>query len=602
MTFRNVPDYERPDDGNRDNMYEVEVRPYDGRYYGSHDVTVIVEDVSEITGSTTLNPPENFEGVLAAYTAAGRGDLTVAPSWRLTGTDRGDFNISETGELTFRSTPDHERPDDSNRDNEYLFTVQASDGRYYGTLDVTVTVDPVNEPPTITTTSSSATTLRQNENQFSRLYTYRATDPEGETITWSVDGTDGHFFAIDESGQFSFKEDNAPNFEIPGDSGADNIYNVEIQARDAAFNTATLLATVTVREVNEGPEVTSGQATFTINENQDLPNAVYQGFDPEGGTVTRWTVGGRDGGDFTITQEGLLTFRSLPNYERPADSNRDNVYELEVRPYDGRYYGSFAVTVTVNDVNEPPTITTSSRSAMAMRHPENRTSRLYTYRATDPEGLDTVTWSLGGADEGFFTINERGEFSFSDSTPPDFETRATAGQDENYVVYNVTVQASDGTYTSTLDVTVTVTDVNEGPEISQLGSAPGSVPENQDQETVLARYAGTDPEGGTVSRWRTSGRDGGDFVMNEQGELRFRNIPDYEGPTDSNRDNTYEFTVQASDGRNYGSFEETVTVLPVNEPPTITTSSSSATAMRHPETGLPGCTPTGPRTRRDWTR
>ena len=105
--------------------------------------------------------------------------MNVTPGWRLTGTDRGDFVINELGELIFRSIPDHERPADSNRDNEYVFTLQASDGRYHGTIDVTVNVTPVNEAPTITTTSSSATGLRQSENQTSRLYTYRATDPEG---------------------------------------------------------------------------------------------------------------------------------------------------------------------------------------------------------------------------------------------------------------------------------------------------------------------------------------------------------------------------------------------------------------------------------------
>ena len=576
MTFRNVPDYERPDDGDRDNMYEVEVRPYDGRYYGSHDVTVIVEDVSEITGPATLNRSENFEGVLATYTAAGRGDLTVAPSWRLTGTDRGDFNISETGELTFRSTPDHERPDDSNRDNEYLFTVQASNGRYYGTLDVTVTVDPVNEPPTITTTRSSATTLRQNENQFSRLYTYRATEPEGETITWSVGGTDGRFFAIDESGQFSFKEVNAPNFEIPGDSGADNIYNVEIQARDSAFNTATLLVTVTVREVNEGPEVTSGQATFTINENQDLPNAVYQGFDPEGGTVTRWTVGGRDGGDFTITQDGVLTFRNLPDYEGPADGNRDNVYELEVRPYDGRYYGSFDVTVTVNDVNEPPTITTTSSSATTLRQNENQTIRLYTYRATDPEGA-TIRWSVVGADGSHFTINQRGEFSFKKTDPPDFESRADTGRDN---VFEVSVQVSDGTHADSLAVAVTLTDVNEGPEVTSGGNR-FTVPENQDW--AGASFTASDPEGEAISRWNLGGRDGGDFNITENGVMTFRRPPDYERPVDSDRNNIYEVEIRPYDGRYYGSHHVTVTVTPVNEAPTITTTSTSATALRQPE-------------------
>ena len=323
LTFRTTPDHERPDDSNRDNVYEVEVRPYDGRYYGSHEVMVMVEDVNEITGTTTLNRSENFEGVLATYSATGQGDLTAVPTWRLRGTDSGDFTISEQGEFTFRSTPDHERPADSNRNNVYNFVVQASDGRYYGTLDVTVTVTPVNEPPTITTTSSSATALQQNENQTSRLYTYSATDPERSTVTWSVGGVDGRFFAIDERGQFSFSESSPPDFERPGDSGRDNVYNVTIEVRDDGLNTSSLPVTVTVREVNEGPEVTDGQSAFTISENQDLPNAVYSGFDPEGGTVTRWTVGGRDGGDFKISQEGTLTFRNTPDYERPADSNRD---------------------------------------------------------------------------------------------------------------------------------------------------------------------------------------------------------------------------------------------------------------------------------------
>ena len=566
MTFRTTPDYERPADSNRDNVYEVEVRPYDGRYYGSHQVMVMVEDVNEITGPASVNRSENFEGVLATYSATGRGDLTVVPVWRLSGTDRGDFTITEDGELTFRSIPDHERPADSNRDNVYSFAVQASDDRYYGTLDVTVTVTPVNEAPTITTTSSSATGLRQNENQTSRLYTYQARDPEGSDISWSVGGTDGRFFAIDERGQFSFKETNPPNFELPSDLGGDNVYDVLVQAEDDGFNTASLPVTVTVREVNEGPEVTGGQSIFTISENQDLPNAFYTGIDPEGGTVSRWTVGGRDGGDFNISQDGRLTFRSSPDYERPADANRDNVYELEVRPYDGRYYGSFAVTVTVNDVNEPPEIRRGSRDSFTQN--ENRTSRLYTYNARDPEGA-TVSWSVGGTDGSFFTINERGEFHFSETSPPDFEARAALGQEN---VYTVTVQASDGTHTAYLPVTVTVTDVNEGPEV--MGPAQFSIAENQGLPNAV--YEARDPEGANVALWSVAGRDGGDFFITQGGTLAFRYPPDYEGPADSNRDNVYELEVRPYDGRYYGSYAVTVTVTDVNEPPEIRRGSTTS--------------------------
>ena len=61
------------------------------------------------------------------------------------------------------------------------------------------------------------------------------------------------------------------------------------------------------------------------------------------------------------------------------------------------------MTVTVANVNEPPIITTTSRTAFSQ--PENRTSTLYTFRATDPEG-GTVTWLAAGPDGGLFTIDE----------------------------------------------------------------------------------------------------------------------------------------------------------------------------------------------------
>ena len=591
LAFSTPPDFEAPSDLDSQNDYELTVVATDEDSHADRlSFTITVTDVNEgpeITriGSAPGSVPETYDPmqVLARYTATDPEDTSaVITRWSASGTDGGDFVMNEQGELRFRNQPDYERPADSNRDNIYVFAVRASDGRYYGSFDVTVTVNNFNEPPTITTTtSSSATALRQNENVTSRLYTYRATDPEGGTISWSVSGVDGRFFAIDERGQFSFSEDRPPDYEIPGDSGGDNVYDATIQVRDDGFNTASLPITVTVREVNEGPEVTSGRSTLTIAENQDLSNAVYAGSDPEGGTVTRWTVGGRDGGDFTITQEGLLTFRNLPDYERPADSNRDNIYELQVRPYDGRYYGSFDVTVTVTPVNEPPTITTTSSSATALRQNENVTSRLYTYRATDPEG-GTISWSVSGVDGRFFAIDERGQFSFREISPPDFDQPEDSGGDN---VYEATIQVrDDGFNTASLPVTVTVREVNEGPEISRAGGAPGSVPENQDPSSVLARYTATDPENPTaqISRWSTSGTDGGDFVMSEQGELRFRNTPDHERPADSNRDNVYMFTVRASDGRYYGEFSETVTVNNVNEPPTITTS-SSANALRQNE-------------------
>ena len=677
------PDFEQPRDADRDNVYDVTIQAWDPEFNtASLPVTVTVREVNEgpeVTGGhSAFTIAENQDLPNAVYTGFDPEGGTVT-RWTVGGRDGGDFTITQEGLLTFRNLPDYESPADSNRDNTYELQVRPYDGRYYGSFDVTVTVSDVNEPPEIRRGSRDSFT--QNENQTSRLYTYSATDPERSAVTWSVGGTDGRFFTIDERGQFSFSESNPPDFEQPGDSGRDNVYDATIQVRDDGGNTASLPVTVTVREVNEGPEVTSGSSSFTIDENQDLPNAVYTATDPEGGSVTRWTVVGRDGGDFTITQEGLLTFRNAPDYERPADSNKDNIYELQVRPYDGRYYGSFDVTVTVNDVNEPPTITTTSSSATALRQNENVISRLYTYRATDPE-QGTITWLVGGTDGRFFAIDERGQFSFSESSPPDFEQPEDSGRDN---VYDATIQARDdggntaslpvtvtvandaegveptistrrppsiyrengtsavytfrasdpqhgpitwslqgddrGDFTITgdsggrgvlafstppdlenpsdsdrqndyeltviatdedshsdkLSFTITVTAVDEGPEVS--GPSAFTIAENRGLPNAV--YTARDPEGANVARWTLGGRDGGDFFITQGGTLYFRSPPDYERPADSNRDNIYEVSIQPSDGRNTGSYPVTVTVTDVNEPPEIRR--GSTTSFTQPE-------------------
>ena len=478
-------------------------------------------------------------------------------NWRTSGTDGGDFTMSQDGELSFRSTPDYERPADSNRDNVYLLTVQASDGRNYGSLDVTVTVTDQNESNPVV---SGRDTLSVRENITSTLYTYSARDMDRNAeIMWSVRGADSDDFTISEEGELSFSSN--PDHEQPADSNRDNVYEITVVASDGQ-NEGTLDVTVTVTAVNEGPEI-SGTTFITVSENHEAVLATYTGRDPEDAIaeITRWSVTGRDGGDFTINEDGELTFRNPPDYERPADSDRDNEYEVIVRASDGKVYGIYEVAVNVEAVDEAPELQRSSRNSFSYR--ENGASDLYTYRATDPEGAE-IAWSVSGTDGEDFAISESGVLSFRE--PPDYDDPADDDDDNEY---EVTVVATDQTrHAASLTVTVTVTDVNEGPIIS--GTGEFTVRENHD--AVLGTYTGRDPEDPSleITRWSVTGRDGGDFAINEDGELAFRNPPDYERPADSNRDNVYQVTVRASDSRNYGNFEVTVTVEAVNEPPDVT--------------------------------
>ena len=362
-----------------------------------------------------------------------------------------------------------------------------------------------------------------------------------------------------------------PNLENPADANRDNEYELTVVAADRGGLRDAVDVTVTITDQAEGP-VIAGMTSFTVAENYDITQALgsYTATDAKDGrrVFPRWSLSGRDGGDFVIDGDsGALSFRNTPDYDRPADSDRDNVYEVTVRGHDSLAYGNLNVTVTVTNINEGAPVVTG-RASHTVR--ENTTSAIYTYRATDPDLNDTITWSTGGTDGGAFVINRdssgRGLLAFAN--PPDFESPS---DDDGDNVYDLQVVATDGGgMTGSLAVTVTVTALNEGPVVS--GTATFTINENQD--LTGATYAAQDPEaifGTTTITWSTAGRDGGDFTIDrETGTLTFRILPNHERPDDANRDNVYEVTVRAYDGRNYGTFDVTVTVLAVNEGPEIT--------------------------------
>lgn len=62
---------------------------------------------------------------------------------------------------------------------------------------------------------------------------------------------------------------------------------------------------------------------------------------------------GADSGLFAIDSSGAISFLSAPDFENPADANRDNIYEIGVRASDGRGgAASLALRLTVTDVSD----------------------------------------------------------------------------------------------------------------------------------------------------------------------------------------------------------------------------------------------------------
>ncbi len=579
LKFKATPDFDNPADADADNVYEVTVVARDQLSFARNtdslavSVTVTADQTANVSpvisgGGATHNYAENGTAAVATYTATDADGDTI--TWSLEGTDAADFSISTSGVLTFASAPDFETPADSGTDNIYNVTVKASDGTDSDTIAVTVTVTAVDEPPAFTAGAISTTYA---ENGTTAVSTYTATDPEGTAVTYSLEGADSGAFSISTSGALTF--DSAPDYETKAS------YAVTVKAT-AGSKSATRNVTITISNVNEAPSISGGGATHSHAENDTSTISTYSATDPDAGTTITWTVEGTDGGDFAISNSGVLTFDSTPDREDPDDDNTDNVYEITVKASDGTLSDTLDVEITVTNVNEVPTLS----GVTSVTKVEDVGKVVTTYTAADPEG-QTIVWSLSGDDAADFTI-PAGVLTFK--VVPDADNPHDADTDN---VYKVTVKAADGTATTalsaTIDVEVTVSATNDTPTITGGGASHSYAEEGVD---AIATYTATDDEGDTIV-WTVSGADASKFEITTGGVLSFEDPPDYEDPGDTGTDNVYNVTVEASDGNTADTLAVTVTVTAVDEPPDVA-GSATITKIEDVDTAVATYTATDP--------
>lgn len=174
-------------------------------------------------------------------------------------------------------------------------------------------------------------------------------DPEGDQMTASlvsapVNGT----IVLNADGSFTY----TPNHDF---SGLDSlIYQVCDNGTPSLCDTATLL--FTVANAQDPPVIISngGGSTASINvaENTTAVTTVTA-TDPDNDALTYSISDGADAGKFTIgSVTGVLSFATAPDFEKPADVDKDNNYEVSVQVSDGHQTVAQAITVTVTDVNE----------------------------------------------------------------------------------------------------------------------------------------------------------------------------------------------------------------------------------------------------------
>ena len=477
-------------------------------------------------------------------------------------------------------------PTEGKQDTSFL--IVATDGIYADSLLVTLNVQPVNDPPVITSPASVSAT---EDIPFS--YTATADDPENDAVFF--DFADAPAWLIPSGNRIS---------GTPTEGTPDAVFTV--YASDGQLMD-TLFVQVTVIPVNDPPVITSPASTgavedipFSYTATADDPenDAVFfnfadfphwlnpsgnqiSGTPAEGDTDTIFTVIASDGQltdtlfvwltvtavndppvitspaganatediPFTYTAtaddpENDTVFFDFANYPvwltpegnrisgTPEEGIRDGAFTVFAS--DGQLMDTLFVQVTVIPVNDPPVITSASVANAVEDTPFS-----YTATADDPEN-DTVT------------------FDFIDAPAwlvPD-GSRITGTPTEGILDGAFTVIASDGQLTDTLIVSVTVTAVNDPPVITSASVA------NAVEDTPFS-YTATadDPENDTVTF---------DFV-----DAAAWLVPDGSRITGTPTEGIHDgaFTVIASDGQLTDTLVVSVTVTAVNDPPVITSPS-----------------------------
>ena len=369
-------------------------------------------------------------------------------TYSLTGTDAESFNISRaTGQLLTKAPLDHETKD------SYAVTVKVVDPSLdSATITVTINVNDVDEPPVLT----GPDVVDYPENGTDAVARYTAEDPEGDTITWLLEGDDKDLFEIS-GGELTFKS--SPDHDIAGDDDGNNIYEVTVKVTARSIS-VTLPVEITVSNVNEAPEFSeTGPLSRTVAENTAADENIgdpVAATDPDSGDTLTYTLGGDDAGSFAIEETtGQLKTKAELDHETKGS------YTVEVTATDqSDLFDTITVTITVSSVNEPPEFTDGATAARSVAENTPADQDIgAAVAATDPE-TDTIAYTLGGDDAASFTIDESdGQLKTFD--PLDHETKAS---------YSVTVSVSDGkdiddnndtVIDNTIDVTITVTDQDE---------------------------------------------------------------------------------------------------------------------------------------------
>ena len=287
---------------------------------------------------------------------------------------------------------------------------------------------------------------------------FMATDPDNDTITYTLEGVDADKFSIvsgASGGQLTTKAGQSYDYEALPEMNKS--YAVTVKATDTTGGSGVIAVTITVTNVETekplAPAAPAVSATpgvrMTLEVTWTAPDNIGRP------TITSYDLQYRKGnsGNFTDGPQKVTgTSTSITGLDGNA------TYEVQVRASNTDGDGAWSSPGSGLTVNTPPVFgTAATRRSFPETVGEAAVQTAATIgapvTATDPDS-ETLTYSLDGVDADKFTIVE-GTGQIQTKGGEAYNHEATTS-------YAVTVKADDGTDTTdTTEVTLNVANVTE---------------------------------------------------------------------------------------------------------------------------------------------
>ena len=446
------------------------------------------------------------------------------------GTGATAFSVAAaTGQITVANSA----PLDFETNPSFTLNITVTDtGALADTAVVTVTLTNVNEPPIV---DNQAFSVAENSANASIVGTIIATDVDaGDTRTFTVTGGTGAtaFSVAAATGQITVADSAQLDFETTPS------FTLNITVTDAGALTATAVVTITLTNVNEPPAIDTGRGSpVTVSMDEDgAPTAfalTLDASDPDADATITWSIA-TPASHGAASVSGTGTAKPIA-YTPAANYNGPDSFVVQVADGNGGA-DTITVEVTIAPINDAPVATAQSIATT------EDTPKAIILAGTDEEG-DTLTYEI-------LTQPTKGVLL---GTAPNLtyvpNPNVNGGDSFTFKVHDG-IQAS-----GPATISISITPVNDAPVATAQ-----SVTTPEDTAKAIS-LAGTDIEGDTLTCT---------VVTPPAKGVLSGAAPNLTYTPSSNANGSDAFVFKVNDG-NLDSAPVTVsiTVLPVNDPPTI---------------------------------